>query len=146
MKLITVNQFISKVDKIKLPSLLLPSLVHNKSIKQTYIYVLWSLHCLAKSKERHGSNLISSRQSSSERIQSVGNYTAQQDFRWVPRVYMYNNTIGSVVMLVMCMIWEVNYIHNWNWNQQSYWLEQAFKETCVNIPAVPLEFRLDPSI
>ena len=25
-------------------------LVHNKSIKQTYIYVLWSLHCLAKSK------------------------------------------------------------------------------------------------
>ena len=40
----------------------------------------------------------------SERIQSVGNYTAQQDFRWVPRVYMYNNTIGSVVMLVMCMI------------------------------------------
>ena len=29
---------------------------------------------------------------------------AQQDFRWVPRVYMYNNTIGSIVMLVMCMI------------------------------------------
>ena len=26
------------------------------------------------------------------------------DFRWVPRVYMYNNTIGSVVMLVMCII------------------------------------------
>ena len=42
--------------------------------------------------------------SSSERIQSVGNYTTQQDFRWVPRVYMYNNAIGSVVMLVMCMI------------------------------------------
>ena len=42
--------------------------------------------------------------SSSERIQSVGNYTAQQDFRWVPRVYMYNNTIDSVVILVMCMI------------------------------------------
>ena len=35
---------------------------------------------------------------------SVGNYTTQQDFRWVPWVYMYNNTIGSVVMLVMCMI------------------------------------------
>jgi len=32
---------------------------------------------------------------------------AQQYFRWVPRVYMYNNTIGSVVVLVMCMIWEV---------------------------------------
>ena len=48
------------------------------------------------------------------------NYTAQQDFWWVTRVYMYNNTIGYVVMLVMCMIWEVNYIHNWNWNQQSY--------------------------
>ena len=43
-------------------------------------------------------------QGSSERIQSVGNYTAQQDFRWVPRVYMYNNTIGPVIMLVMCMI------------------------------------------
>ena len=95
--------------------------VHNKSIKQTYIYILWSLHCLTKSKKRHGSNHISSRQSSSERIQSMGNYTAQQDFRWVPRVYVYNNTICSVVMLVMCMIWEVNCIHNWNWNQQSYW-------------------------
>ena len=23
---------------------------------------------------------------------------------------------------------------------------EAFKETCVNIPVVPLEFRLDPSI
>ena len=28
----------------------------------------------------------------------------QQDFRWVPRVYMHNNTIGPVVILVMCMI------------------------------------------
>ena len=46
----------------------------------------------------------SSRQSSTGRIQSVGNYTTQQDFRWVPRVYMYNNTIGFVVMLVMRMI------------------------------------------
>ena len=55
-------------------------------------------------KIRHGSNHNSSRQSSSERIQSVGNYTAQQDFRWVPWVYMYNNTIGSIVMLGMCMI------------------------------------------
>ena len=27
-----------------------------------------------------------------------------KDFRWVQRVYMYNNTIGSVVMPVMCMI------------------------------------------
>ena len=35
---------------------------------------------------------------------SVGNYIAQQDFRWVPQVYMYNNSIGSVVRLVMCMI------------------------------------------
>ena len=30
--------------------------------------------------------------------------TTQHNKRWVPRVYMYNNTIGSVVMLVMCMI------------------------------------------
>ena len=57
-----------------------------------------------KIKIETGSNHISSRQSNSERIQSVGNYMAQQDFRWVPQVYMYNNTIGSVVMLVMCMI------------------------------------------
>ena len=33
-------------------------------------------------------------------------HMAQQDFIWVQRVYMYNNTIGSVVMLVMCMIWK----------------------------------------
>ena len=32
------------------------------------------------------------------------NYTTQQDFRWVSRVYMYKNTIGPVMMLVMCMI------------------------------------------
>ena len=87
-------------------------------MKQTYIYVVWSLYGLYHStfmlpnQDRYGSNHIYLRQSSSERIQSVGNYTAQQDFRWVPRVYMYNNTIGSVVMLVMCMIREVNCIHN----------------------------------
>ena len=60
--------------------------------------------------------------------------------------YMYNNTIGSVVMLVMCMIW----------NSTVYTIEikinraidksKPVKEACVNIPTVPLEFWLDPSI
>ena len=49
-----------------------------------------ALSCQIKIETRFKS-YISSRQSSSERIQSVGNYTTQQDFRWVARVYMYNN-------------------------------------------------------
>ena len=61
-----------------------------------------ALSCQIKIERRFKSYQF--KKNSSERIQSVGNYTAQQDFRWVPRVYMYNNTIGSVVMLVMCMI------------------------------------------
>ena len=63
-----------------------------------------ALSCQIKIETRFKtSNHISSRQSSNERIQSVGNYTTQQDFRWVPWVYMYNNTIDSVAMLASNM-------------------------------------------
>ena len=63
-------------------------------------------HCIVLPNQNRDAVQIISVQdkSSSERIQSVGNYTTQQDFRWVPWVYMYNNSIGSVVILVMCMI------------------------------------------
>ena len=70
----------------------------------------------------------------------------QQDFRWVPRVYMYNNTIGSVVMLVMCMIWKSTVYTIEIEIKRAIDKSKPVKETCVNIPAVPLEFRLDPSI
>lgn len=71
---------------------------------------------------------------------------AQQDFRWVPRVYMYNNTIGSVVMLVMCMIWKSTVYTIEIEINRAIDKSKPVKETRVNIPVVPLEFRLDPSI
>ena len=71
---------------------------------------------------------------------------AQQDFIWVPRVYMYNNTICFVVMLVMCMIWKsIVYTIEIEINR-AIDKSKHVKETCVNILAVPLEFQLDPSI
>ena len=103
-----------------------------------------ALSCQIKIETRF--NHISSRQSSTEGIQSVGNYTAQQDFRWVPWVYMYNNTIGSIVMLVMCMIWKSTVYTIEIEINRDIDKSKPVKKICVNIPAVPLEFRLDPSI
>ena len=60
---------------------------------------------------------------------------------------MYNNTIGSVVMLVMCMIYEKSTVYTIEIEiNRAIDKSKPVKETCVNIPAVPLEFRLDPSI
>ena len=104
-------------------------------------------HCIVlPNQNRDTVQIILVQDNSTERIQSMGNYTAQQDFRWVPWVYMYNNTIGYVVMLVMCMIWKSTvYTIEIEINRAIY-KSKPIKETSVNIPVVPLEFWLDPSI
>ena len=59
---------------------------------------------------------------------------------------MYNNTIGCVVMLVMCMT-SKSTVYTIEFEiKRVIDKSKHVKETCVNIPAVPLEFRLDPSI
>ena len=71
----------------------------NKHISMSYG------HCIVlPNQNRDTVQIISVQDKAAVKDTSMGNYTAQQDFRWVPWVYMYNNTIGSVVMLVMCMI------------------------------------------
>ena len=53
---------------------------------------------------------------------------------------MYNNTIGSVVMLVMCMIGKSTvYTIEIEINRAIY-KSKPVKETCVNILVVLLEF------
>ena len=59
---------------------------------------------------------------------------------------MYNNTIGSIVMLVMCMIKKSTIYTIEIEIKRAIDKSKPVKETCVNIPAVPLEIRLDPSI
>ena len=63
-------------------------------------------HCIVLPNQNRDTVQIISVQdkAASKEYKAWENYTTQQDFRWVPWVYMYNNTIGSVVMLVMCMI------------------------------------------
>ena len=60
---------------------------------------------------------------------------------------MYNNTIGPVMMLVMCMLvmMLVMYTIKIETNRAIH-KSKLIKETCVNIPVVPLEFQLDHSI
>ena len=58
---------------------------------------------------------------------------------------MYNNTIGSIVMLVMCMIWKSTVYTIEIEINRAIDKSKPIKETCVNIPTVPLEFQLDPS-
>ena len=60
---------------------------------------------------------------------------------------MYNNTIGPVMMLVMCMRYEKSIVYTIEIEiNRVIYKSKPVKETCVNIPAVPLEFPLDRSI
>ena len=59
---------------------------------------------------------------------------------------MYNNTIGSVVMLVMCMISKSTVYTIEIEINRAIDKSKPVKETCLNIPVVPLEFPLDSSV
>ena len=59
---------------------------------------------------------------------------------------MYNNTIGSVVMLVMCMICKSTVYTIEIEINRAIDKSKPVKETRVNIHVVPMEFHLDPSI
>ena len=59
---------------------------------------------------------------------------------------MYNNIIGSVVMLAMCMIWKSTVYTIEIEINRAIDKRKPVKETCMNVPVVPFEFLLDPSI